>query len=744
MKHVGQGHNRVEGPHKVQGAAKYAAEYHEEGLLHGVIVSGAIAKGTIRAIDDSKAAKVPGVVKIITHLNRPSLAWFDRSYKDQDSPKGAHFRPLYDDKILFNAQPIALVVAENFEVARYAATLLHVEYETAEHVTDLEAQRPNAKDPGKAKQGYVPPPKPKGDSQKAWKSAPHKMKGSYVCPPEHHNPMELFATTVLVDKEGKYTVYDKTQGVTNSHDYVCNVFGLSKKEVRVLCPYMGGGFGSGLRPQYQLFLAIMAAKELKQSVRVSMTRQQMFSFGHRPETHFHIALATDKNGKLLALEQKALAETSTFETYAENLVNWPTLLYKCDNVTLEHKIAELDVFTPLDMRAPGAAWSLNVFEMAMDEMAYEAEIDQIELRLANYTEKDENEKKPYTSKNLRECYSEGAKRFGWHERNPYPRSMKRNGQLVGYGMATGAWDSEQQKAAIKVLLKQDGTAEVSSGVTDIGTGTYTIMTQIAADNLGLKMADVKFILGDSELPGAPLQGGSWTAASVGSAVEAGCQDARAKLSKLLGKLDDKDWKKAKPDDLEIAEGKIKLIKNPRKSISVKELMTQTKTDKIEIETSKMPNLINAKLYTRKTHSAYFVEVEVDPDVGTVRVTRVVASVAAGKILNPKTARSQVLGGVVWGISMALQEETLMDHNLGRFMNHSFAEYHIPVNADIHDIEVIFIPEEDSKVNPLGIKGLGEIGIVGVAAAVGNAIYHATGHRVREFPITMDKVLEGLY
>ncbi len=736
--YIGQPTSRVDGRAKVTGEAKYAAEFNVVNLTYGYVVSSEIAKGRIKKIDASEALNLEGVLQVFTHENAPGTAWFDRSYRDETAPPGSPFRPLHDDEVRYSGQPVALVVAETFELARYAATLIRIEYESEEHITNLDAKREQAYKP-KMRSGTKAPPKPRGDAQTAFESAATQQVAEYASPVEHHNPMESFASTVVWEDDDKITVYDKTQGALNSHQYVCKVFGYSKDDVRVISPYVGGAFGSGLRPQYQLFLAVLAARALKRSVRVSLTRQQMFTFGHRPNTVQKLALGAAPDGTLEAVIHDAIAETSQFEDFTEVVVNWSGVLYQCDNVKLDYKLTKLDLYTPMDMRAPGAVLGVYALECAMDELAYKLGIDPLELRLKNYTEQDQNENKPFSSKELRECYRQGAEKFGWAKRNPEPRSMREGDNLIGWGVATGIWQAEQKKASAKAVLSPDGKLEVSSATADIGTGTYTIMTQIAADTLGLPIDDVTFKLGDSTFALSPIEGGSWTASSVGSAVKVVCEKVREKLFKLAQKLDNSPFTNASVEDVTFQDKQIKLSHDPTQAVSITAAMRHGKVNSIEEETTSQPSL-KQNLYTQNSHSAVFCEVKVDEELGTIRVTRVVSAIAGGRILNPKTARSQILGAVVWGIGMALQEESVIDQNFGRFMNHNLAEYHVPVNADVHDIDVIFVEENDSIVNPLGAKGLGEIGIVGVAAAIANAVFHATGKRIRDLPITLDKLL----
>ena len=734
---IGKPVSRVDGRLKVTGGAKYAAEFNTPGLAHGYIVSSAIARGRILGIDTAKALALPGVFQVFTHLNRPSLPWFDRKWKDDDAPKGSPFRPLYDATIHHALQPVALVVAESFELARYAARLIHVTYEADEHQTDLHAASADAFTPGKDKGGFQPPPKPRGDADKALAEAEVSIDLNFTQAVEHHNPMEMHASTVIYHNDGTLTVHDKTQGPINTQTYVCNVFDLSKDAVRVISPFVGGAFGSGLRPQHQLFMAVLAATALKRSVRVELTRPQMFSFGHRPETLQRVALGAKKDGTLTAIIHEAVQESSQTENYVEVVVNWSGQQYACDNVRLDYKLARMDTHTPLDQRAPGAATGVPALEIAMDELAAKLGMDPLELRLKNYTEVDPNTGKPFSSKELRACFHQGAERFGWHKRTHAPRSMREGRQLIGWGMATGVWDAMQMPITVRIALTSNGHAQVSCATADIGTGTYTIMAQMAADALGLPIEAITIKLGDSTLPQSPVEGGSWMAASVSNGIVTTGKAIRDDLLKLARQIPGSSFKDLSNDDVTLADGTIASRANRQDAIAIADVMRAASIDRIERE--EKTTFAKDEAHAHNTHSAIFAEVRVDEEIGVIRVTRIVSAVAAGRILNLKTARSQIMGGMVWGIGMALHEETLIDHRLGRMMNANIAEYHVPVNADVHDIDVIFVDEQDDFVNPMGIKGLGEIGIVGVPAAIANAVYHATGVRVRDLPITLEKL-----
>lgn len=740
---IGQPISRLEGHLKVTGSAKYAGEYEAEDLLYGYVVNSKITKGKIKSIDTSEAKKLPGVVEIFTHENKPSTAWFDFKYADMDAPPGTVFKPLNDNEIRYNGQPIGLVVAETFEMARYAATKIKFIYQEDEKFeTDLKTNLEKSRNPKKGLASMLkpPPPKPQGDFEKEYENSHIKIDSHFSHGTEHHNPMEMYASTVIYEGKDKLKIYDKTQGTINSQMYVANVFGLKMKNVQVISPFVGGGFGSGLRPQHQLFMAVMASLALKRNVRVTLDRAQMYMIGHRPPTLQHTKFGADKTGKVNAIFHKAIGETSRFEDYVEIVVNWVNMLYPAENTLLEHEIVPLDVYSPLDMRAPGGSTGMHAIEVAMDEIAYQLKIDPVELRLINYSETDKSSDKEFSSKQLKECFLQGAEKFGWNERNPEPRSMKRGNKLIGYGMATGMWDANRLFGRAEAIMTPDGKVEIKSAVTDIGTGTLTIMTQIAADELGIPIEDITFSYADSKMPFAPIQGGSFTTATIGPAVQNACQALNKKLFKLAKNRKDSVLSQAKFKDVQFKNGIISLNENPEIHIKVTDILAMNDGQLVKTTNSAMPNPLTYGKKARAVHSAVFVEVEVDEELGMIEVKRAVTAVAAGKIINPKTAESQVLGGMIWGISKALHEETILDHQFGKYMNANLGEYHIPVHADIQDLDVIFVEENDPFVNDLGVKGVGEIGGVGMPPAITNAVFHATGKRIYDLPIHFDKLL----
>ncbi len=716
--------NRVDGTAKVTGKAKYIAEFKFANLAYGFFVQSAIAKGKILAIDTAEAEKQLGVVKIFTHLNVPrDLKGME--LEDEADGKLRPFMALRSTKILFSGQPIAVVVAETIEQARYAASLVKVTYDKQVPSTDLSKVLDKA-----FVNGNNDPIR--GNPTDAFAKSDAKIEAEYTIPIEHHNAMEPHAS-VANWENGKLTIYDKTQGVSGVRGHLAGIFKIPKEDITVLSPFVGGAFGSGLRPSPNVFLTVMAARELKRPIKLVYTRRQLSTaHGYRPYSIQNIKISADKSGKLTSIIHSAVTNTASYENFSDGVVDVSRSLYVCPNVQTDEKIAKTDMQTPLWMRAPGAVSGMFALESALDELSYTLKIDPLELRLINYAEVDPDNGKPFSSKALRECYKQASEKFGWSKRKPEPRSTRDGNWLVGWGMATGTWGAFLSPASARVTLKTDGTALVESGTTDIGPGTYTTMSIIAAKQLGLPIEKIKFVLGDSNLPNAPSQGGSITTASVGLAVQECSQIVLKKLFELA-KFDG-----IKFEDVKIEAGK---FVGKDKTTSFVEILKANNLENLTETHTTKPNWGERGKYTTASHGAQFVEVKVDEELGIIKVTRIVEMTAAGKIINPKGAHSQELGATVWGIGMALTEETQVDHRYGRIMNPNLAGYHVPVNADILEIDTSFVEELDTIVNPLGVKGLGELGMVGIPAAIANAIYHATGKRMRNLPITVDKLLK---
>src|SRR6266446_3421935 len=568
MTYIGTPASRVDGRAKVTGAAKYAGEFNTKGLAYGSVVTSRIAKGRIARIDASEALRVDGVIDVLTHENRPRMARTDAAFKDEVAPEGSPFRPLYDERILFSGQPIALVVAEEWEIARFAASLIRVEYNEETHVTDLYRQRPKPVAAAKPGADMFAPPKRRGAAKRAFAAAEVRHEGEYYVPIEHHNPMEPYASTVMWDGGGKLTVYDKTQGVQNVQRYLCSVFDMRPDDVRVMSPFMGGGFGSGLRPQYQVVLAVLAARALERSVRLVLTRQQMYGLGYRPAMIQRIALGANAGGTLEAITHDAITVTSQYENFYRQETGWSGLLYKCANAKYAHKLAKLDLATSCDMRCPSAATGSFALESAMDELAVALKLDPVELRLRCYSDRDQNADKPYSSKKLRECYRQGAQAFGWERRSAQPRSMREGSELIGWGMAAGVWEALQMAITVRIALSANGHVEVSCGCSDIGTGTHTIMAQVAADMLGLPLDSITIKLGDSSLPQSPVEGGSWMAASVANGIATTAEAVRKELLRLAKRVPNSPLKDAAADDVALADGKLVSKRDSARAASI--------------------------------------------------------------------------------------------------------------------------------------------------------------------------------
>ncbi len=724
-RYIGKEMSRVDGVAKVTGQAKYTAEFQVPNLAYGFLVLSTATKGKILALDARQAESAPGVIRVFTHLNAPKL----KPQTDGDTS----FRALQSDRILFNRQPVALVVAETYEQARYAARLVTATYATEKHETDTEAARGRAQPPRRGGS------KTRGNPEEAMKNAAVKVEAEYRIPIEHHNPIEPHAAIAFWQGD-KLTIFDKTQEVYGVREHLAASFGIPEDKVSVVSPFVGGAFGSSLQPNYYPALTAMAARELKRPVKVVYTRTQMFTgHGYRPYTIQKIALGAETSGKLSAIVHEAWHNTSSFEEFSDNTTGFPRQVYACPNLYAPLKITETDLHTPTWMRAPGAVSGMFALECAMDELAYALKMDPLELRLRNYAEVDPENGKPFSSKALKECYRLGAETFGWKDHNPEPRSMRDGRWLVGWGMATGIWGAFMSPATARITYRADGTAHVTSATSDIGPGTYTVMTMIAAEYLGVTPEQVHFELGDTKFPRAPSQGGSQTTSSVGSAIYGAALAVGAKLLSLANKEADSALKTAAAADVEMLDGRLQLKSDPSRFVTISDVMRKNGLAEITETFESRPSEERQK-YSTLAHGAQFVEVKVDPDLGIVRVTRAIEVTACGKIINPKASHSQEIGGVVWGIGMALHEATEIDHRYGRIMNPNLQHYHVPVNADVHEIETMFVEEDDTIVNPLGVKGMGELGMVGIPAAIANAVFHATGRRVRELPITPDKLL----
>lgn len=705
---IGDPLSRIDGRLKVTGGAKYSGEYKVQGLTYGVLVPATIPSGTISAMDTKAAEKLPGILAVITPFNAPKIAAFQ-----PDAPRPIKGLKLFNDnKVYFNGQPIALVVAETFEKATYAASLVKVTYQKEAFETDFHKnldkgvvpQNGNYKD-------YV-----RGEVN-AYKNAPVIVEEEYMLPSEMHNPMELHVTTAFWEGDDKVTLYTKSQGVKGSQRSVATVFGLDPNNVQINSRFVGGAFGSSLRTWPHEIAAVQAAKLVKRPVRLTLTREQMFTLvGYRPLTIQKIGLGATPDGKLTGITHESHSQTSVYEEFTENSVNVSRFLYQSPNANTLYKVVPLNVGVPAPMRGPGEATGSFALESALDELSYKLNLDPIELRLRNYADMDQERNLPWSSKFLKECYQQGAERIGWDKRQATPGTNHDGEWLAGYGIGCGAFGAYRSPTQAKIKLLANGTVNIQSATSDIGPGTATSMVLIAADTLDIPAEKITFELGNSSFPMAPTQGGSATVSSVGSAVHDACIELKKKLYVLDGKPEDST--------------------DP---IAYDTVLKQHNLPAIEFTNESKANP-EAQKYSMYSFSSHFAHVKVHPLTGVVKIMKIVAVVDAGKIVNHKTARSQMIGGAVGGVGMAMTEEAVFDDRFGRYVNGNFADYHVPVNADIPQMEAIFIDKPDPIINPVGTKGIGEISLIGVAAALANAVYNATGKRIRELPITPDKLI----
>lgn len=730
--------DRVDGRDKVTGKARYAAEHTIPGMTYGVLVGSTIAKGTIKLLDTKAAAGAPGVLGVFSYLNTVKVPGFAPADKTSN-PQAQNWEGLkvfYDNKIYSNGQPIALVVADTFERAAYAASLIKVQYERQQHETDFIKNLSKAVAP---KGGWNAPTYVRGQAD-AWKNAPVQVESEYIVPIETHNPMELHAIIAHWETPERVAVFTKTQGPKDTQGAIMQAFGLSETQVTVIAEYVGGGFGSALRTWPHELAALIAAKKLMRPVKLMLSRDQMFTMvGYRPYAWQRVALGADKNGQLTALTHEAVGLTSSYETFTEGIVNASKFLYACPNVNTSYKVLPLDVSTPIWMRGPGEATGCFALESALDELAEKLNIDPLELRIRNYAATDPERNLPWSSKFLKECYQLGAEKIGWSARNNKPGALTEEGMLVGYGMGTGVFSAMRWQAAARGILKADGTLVLQSAVSDMGPGTATAMVEIAAETLQIPREKIRFELGNSSLPPGPTQGGSATTSTLGSAVFEICTDIKNKLKELAVKDLHTYLVHTKPEDLVFESGQVFAKADRSKRVNYSEIMNRNGLPEIEVlKTSAGGGEL--RKYSSYSFSVHFVKVHVHPLTGVVRIKQIVTTGDAGKIVSEKTARSQMIGGAVGGIGMALTEEAVIDHRYGRYINNNFGDYHVPVNADVPAIEALFVNKPDPVLNPMGAKGMGEIALIGFAAAVANAVYNATGKRIRQLPITPDKLV----
>ena len=678
---IGAPVDRIEGRDKVIGEATYAFEYEQENVAYGAIVQSAIAKGTVKAIDPADALALPGVVAVLTHENVPSLPSAD-----------GELAVLQSSEVSYRGQIVAAVVADSLETARQAGQLVRVDYDVAEHDAELRPDHPRLYKPDKVNPNFETDTED-GDVEQALASAPITVDETYTTPAQHNNPMEPHAT-IAVWENGGLTLYDSNQGAWQVAQTIARVLGIPAGQVRVISRHVGGGFGSKGTPRPHVVLAAMCAQHVQRPVKLALTRQQMFTLtGYRTPTIQRLRLGADRDGRLTAIAHDVVEQTSTVQEFAEQTAVPTRMMYASPNRRTTHRLVALNLPTPSWMRAPGECPGIYALESALDELAIACELDPIELRIRNEPDVDPETGNRFSTRNLVACFREGAERFGWSDRDVEPATRRDGRRLVGMGVASSTYPARRAPSTAHGRTEADGTFTIRITASDIGTGARTVLTQIAADELEVPLERVRLEIGDSQSGQAMLAGGSMGTSSWGAAVVKACRLLRA--------------------------GE-----------------TEVSVDTREDEDDGEP-------LSKHAFGAQFVEVHVDVDTGEVRVPRMVGVFACGRIINPKTARSQFIGGMTMGVSMALLEESLLDPQLGAYVNHDLAMYHVATNADVDEIDVTWIDEEDLHVNPMGAKGIGEIGIVGTAAAVANAVYNATGIRIRDLPITPAKLVGRL-
>ena len=733
---IGAPLNRVDGRLKVTGGARYSAEMPVKNVAHAAMFTSTIAKGRVARMDTSAAEKAPGVIAVLTPANAPKLP--HGSKPPLAPPAGRVLSLLQDDLVHYNGQPIGLVVADTLEHAQAGAALVRTTYVAEKAQLDMATAPSASTDSGKPP-GQEPVSTTRGDLAAGLAQADVRVEHVYTTPFETHNPMEPHATIAVWEGE-HLTLYDSSQGIFGEKKVAAQTFGIPAENVRVISYFIGGGFGSKGSSWSHVMLAAIAARAVGRPVKIAISRRQMFGpVGGRPRTIQKIVLGAKKDGTLTAIRHDSTSATSELEEWMEPCAVVTRMLYASPNAETDHKLVRINMGTPTFMRAPGEASGTFAIESAMDEMAYALHMDPIAFRLKNYAEKDPQTGKPFSSKSLRECYAAGAEKFGWSKRTMEPRSMRDGNSLIGWGMASATYPTRRSPSSAVARILPDGRAWVRAGSQDLGTGTYTVMTQVAADALGLPPERVRFELGDTDMPETPVSGGSQTAASVGSAVNAASLAVRSKIVLMAIADAQSPLRGAREEDVQVADGKLSLASDATKSDTYDSILARNGGQAVEAESSTKPGA-EAEEFSMHAFGAVFAEVRVDRDLAQIRVPRVVAAYGVGNVLNAKTAHSQLMGGIIYGIGMAMLEETQIDPHLGRYMNADLAEYHVPVNADVQEIDVSVVPETDTHVNPLGVKGIGEIGNTGITAALANAVYHATGKRIRDLPLTLDKVM----
>ncbi|HEY2049314.1 MAG TPA: xanthine dehydrogenase family protein molybdopterin-binding subunit [Caulobacteraceae bacterium] len=737
MNSVGQAISRADGPLKVAGKARYTADIAIEGAAHAAIVPSVIANGRTVSIDTAAAEQAAGVIAVFTWRNMPRLNPTPKPWSHLH-PHGQGYLPLQDDRIHYSGQPIALVVATTLAQATHAGTLIQVEYEEDKPVVFGPDSVADAFDPP---QFLWPVNSSVGDAERGLAAAAVKVERTYTTADRHHNQMEPHASTAVWRADGSLTLYETTQHIFGARELVSIVLGLPPEKITVISKFVGGGFGGKAYVWPHTLLAAVAARQVGRPVRLQLTRANMYSMvGHQAATIQTISLGAEKTGRLTAIRHQNISPTSPFDGYIEYAALGTRSLWPATGgISTMHRIVRVNRNTPTAMRSPHEAVGHFALESAMDELAYATGTDPVALRLLNDTEIDPHSGRPFSTRALGECLTQGAARFGWDQRSPEPRSMRDGALLTGQGVAAAIYTHWRWPSKARVTLRSDGTALVEVGSHEIGGGTYTVMQQIAADVLGMALDKVTVALGDTRLPASHASIGSATMANAGASVMLAAKAARDKAIELAVTGKDAPLAGAAAEDILVSDGVLSAAPS-NVSATYAELLARNGLQRLEGEGAYDPVEEANGTKAIFSFSAVFAEVRVDPDLGTARVSRLVGAYDAGRIINPKTARSQAIGGMIWGVGQALLEQSETDPTTGRFVNRNFSGYLVPANADIPELDALFVGGFDEEASPLGAKGLGELTAVSVAPAIANAVYHATGRRIRDLPITIEKLL----
>ncbi|MDT5078934.1 MAG: xanthine dehydrogenase YagR molybdenum-binding subunit [Mycobacterium sp.] len=711
---VGSPLTRVDGPLKVTGAARYAADNPVPEFLHAVLVCSTIASGAVARIDSRAATGHPDVLRILTNFSGVDLPYDIR-------------------RVAFFGQPVAVVVAKTLEAAAHGASMVRVSYSQGAQLTDIDA--PQAiPHPGHNQLDYS-----RGDPESALGRADAVSDSRYGIARNNHNPMELPSTVARWDGD-KLTVWDKVQSIVSAQEAHAKAHGVPVHNVRVISPFVGGAFGSAGQTWPHQLLASFAARQMRQPVKLVLTRKQVYSgIGYRPTSRQRLAIGADRSGAISVIVHEGRTETARYATYEDGLTASPKFMYTSPNMRSTYRVVPLDVNLPTFMRGPGATTGTFALESAMDDLAHRLGMDPIELRLRNEPDHDQTDGLPFSTRRLTECLRVGAETFGWARRDPVPRSTRDGDRLIGLGMAAAGYHTSRSPSDALARLNADGTVDVQTATSDMGPGTYTSMTQVAADALGLPMARVRFALGDSNYPNAPSHSGSRTMASVGSAVFVAGNMLRDRAVRLAVTDPGSPLNGVAPHDLTVVDGRMFVIADPRRGETYQDLLLRRGWPSLDSHQTYSPDDAD-KRFSMYAYGAVFAEVAVDEALGFVRVRRIYACYDAGRIVNPKLAHSQAIGGMVGGIGMALLEGTELDHRDGRIVNANMSDYLVPVNADVPALDAAFLPASDTIADPIGVKGLGEIVIVGVPAAIANAVFNATGKRLTDLPIRLEQLL----